>query len=176
MGGAEDEIKGDGVGFSVRIYLPKDEIDWKERLMGYTRKVTVDWSYPREFDSAYDSDKSYGQGLYQITRKFGENEKLLYIGIVKSPNRDFYKRITEHLGWLNDVRGQKFFRFGSIMPCQGLTIDEQLIEEVESVVIYESQPEYNEMKKNDYSTRHPIEVMNTGNYGFLPKLIDSNEH
>ena len=145
--------------------------------MAYTRRINVDWTYPREYNSAINSDHSIGQGLYQITRKIGDNETLLYIGIVTSKERDLYQRLEEHrTKWLDEVRGTIIIRFGRIVPCQGLTIDEKLIDEVESLLIFETQAKINIQKKQSYTVRHDIEVTNTGNYGKLPKVIDSNEH
>ena len=69
------------------------------------KRIEIKWSYPIEIDSAWNSDDSYGQGIYQITRLYRGIEPLYYVGLVKSHNRDFYKRINEHRSWIQETKG-----------------------------------------------------------------------
>lgn len=60
------------------------------------------------------------QGLYQVTRRWGDVEELLYLGIVWAAERSFHRRISEHRrDWLGAMRGVHF-RFAHVEPCRGL--------------------------------------------------------
>jgi len=72
--------------------------------MRKAKEIELRWTYPKEMNAAWESDDSYGRGIYQITRWFGDNESLIYIGLVKKKNRDFYIRLNEHWKWLENLR------------------------------------------------------------------------
>lgn len=138
-------------------------------------EITIKWSYPREFNSACACEHADERGIYQISRKFGDNETLLYIGLVKSSKRDFSHRIKEHLSWLNEYRGQKIIRFGKII-CLQKVYDLDLIEEVEGALIYQLKPFENTMKKQSYKIRKDLIINNIGYRGYIPQTIDTKNH
>ncbi|MCD4833274.1 MAG: hypothetical protein K8R31_05725 [Bacteroidales bacterium] len=143
--------------------------------MGYTTNITIKWTYPKEIDSAYESDESYGRGIYQITRRYGKYVSLLYIGIVKGENRDFYERLDEHWHWLEATKGLVKIRFGKILPKQGLTITEEMIETIEGAIIIQSEPKWNEKKINSYTIYKNLEIYNIGYRGFVNKIIKTKD-
>lgn len=144
--------------------------------MAYKRKIDIEWTYPKEMQSAYDSDDSYGQGIYHISRIWGDTETLIYIGLVKSTDRDFYKRLDEHWPWLKRVRGKVIIRFGKIIGKQGQSIDDGVYETIEGALIHELQPTENTMKKNSYTIHYDMIIKSTGYRGFVPKEISTDAH
>jgi hypothetical protein len=145
--------------------------------MAYSTNIVIKWSYPKGIDSAYDSDDSYGRGIYQITRWYGNNESLLYIGIVKGKERDFNERLDEHRYWLDATKGLVKIRFGKILPKQGLTISEEMIETIEGAIICDCdpQPKWNEKKINSYTIYKDLEILNIGYRGFVNYKIRTKD-
>ncbi|MGE4511701.1 MAG: hypothetical protein AB7D43_11435 [Sulfurimonadaceae bacterium] len=140
------------------------------------KNIKIEWTYPVEYNNALKHDLSSEIGLYQISRLFGENETLLYLGIVKSSNRTFKTRLAEHDYWLKEYKGTIKVRFGTIQRKQGLKINSQLIEDAESVLIYELKPIENTQKTCSYFINKELEVENIGYRGFLPKIVSSCRH
>jgi hypothetical protein len=140
------------------------------------KNIKIEWSYPVSYAKSLEHDLSSENGLYQISRLFGENETLLYIGIVKSPNRTFKERLIEHEYWIKECRGAIKIRFGIIQGKQGLQINSQLIEDAESVLIYELKPVKNTQKISSYSINKDLKIENIGYKGFSPKIASSDTH
>jgi hypothetical protein len=135
--------------------------------------VNVKWSYPRDFENAKETIMSYeGFGLYCISRIFGENETIIYIGKTKSRFRD---RLKEHQKkWILNYRGKIIVRFGTITIPE--TVTEDLLIDVESAIIYEIQPIQNTDKKNQYHFNKIYKIINEGYLGKLPKQICIKDH
>ena len=140
------------------------------------KRIEIKWSYPIEIDSAWNSDDSYGQGIYQITRLYRGIEPLYYVGLVKSHNRDFYKRINEHRSWIQETKGIMKIRFGKIVPKRGLQHVGTLIETIEGVLIFEHSPIKNKAKQSSYTIHHDVYITNIGYRGHMKKEICSNDH
>jgi hypothetical protein len=140
------------------------------------KNIKIEWTYPVNYYSALQHNSSSGTGLYQISRLFGKNETLIYLGIVKSPNRTFKKRLTEHKYWIQEYRGMIKIRFGIIQGKQGLQINPQLIEDAESILIYELKPIENTQKISSYSINKDLQIKNIGYRGFLPMTVSSCTH
>ena len=101
---------------------------------------------------------------------------MLYIGLVKAEERNFYQRLSEHWPWLLSIRGIVKIRFGKIVGRQGFTLTEAILETAEGALIWEHQPKENKSKKNTYSIHHHLVISNTGNRGKLNKVVDTREH
>ncbi len=144
--------------------------------MSRPKTIELSWTYPKIFDSAWESEQSYGRGVYQISRLFGTNEKLLYIGLVKGEYRNFYERLNEHFWWLQNVRGTIYIRFGKVVPRRGFSLTEEIIETLEGALIYEHQPPENTSKMKSYSIYHHLQITNTGYRGQLNKFLDTRDH
>lgn len=141
------------------------------------KTVQIKWSYPKAWESALASSEAMETGVYKISKVFGGLESLLYIGLVKGTGRDFYTRMNEHRkDWLGQVRGEKYFRFGKIRTFGNSIVNTDLVEEVESALIFEIQPPENTMKRSRYRIREDLIVKSTGYRGFVPKLIDTMSH
>lgn len=138
------------------------------------KSVTIEWSYPIVYSHAYEKDKCTENGIYYISRVFGGHETLIYIGKTVDC---FSNRLKSHEeSWLNTVRGEKYIRFGSIITPK--TYDNDLIEDIESAIIYEMQPQNNYMKTCSYTYRsgYFVNINNTGYRGVLPQIIDGKDH
>lgn len=102
--------------------------------------IVVEWSYPTKLDNIDTHWKCNDNGLYYISRKFGEKESPIYIGETK---RDFITRINEHYKSVSkffDKRGEKYIRLGTIVKPQSLkSYDEieikHLLQTIESVLV-----------------------------------------
>ncbi|MGK4568145.1 GIY-YIG nuclease family protein [Flavobacterium sp. 3HN19-14] len=138
------------------------------------KNAEIKWSYPRETDSALLSEICIESwGIYYISRKFGNNETLLYIGLAYHQN--FIKRIKQHKKkWLNKYRGTKYIRFGEFVKPQNISKD--LIEDAESCLIYELKPIHNKCKISSYSYSNEYKILSTGNRGVIPKVISMCDH
>lgn len=135
--------------------------------------IVVKWSYPREFENALGTVLSYeGYGIYCISRKFGGKETILYIGKTTRRYRD---RLKDHKNkWLHLYKGEKIVRFGTI--TQPVTVTQEIINDVESAIIYEIKPLQNTDKINRYFFTEEYKISNTGFKGLLPKYIDIYDH
>ena len=138
------------------------------------KKVVIDWSYPICYGHAYEKEVMLNKGLYYISRLFGDKETLIYIGKTMDC---YWNRLKSHEeNWLNDVKGQKYVRFGIIKTPEDY--DNDFLEDVESAIIYEMQPKYNYMKTCSYTYRsgYLLNIENSGYHGVLPRYINSEDH
>ncbi|GEM_PF-5243557 len=105
--------------------------------------------------------------------------KPIYIGIVKSDQRDFVERMREHhKKWIHQYhdKGQLFVKFATTYYwCKEEELP-QLIEDAESVLVFELKPYENTAKINSYRLAEHVLVSNTGHHAPLPKSIRSNRH
>ena len=138
------------------------------------RKMELEWSYPLKVDSALTKERCIKSwGIYYISRKFGGNETLLYIGLTFHQN--FLSRIVQHnKNWMNEYRGEKYIRFGEFPVGKSITKD--MIEDIESCIIYELQPIQNVHKKTSYTFTNKYKIISRGYRGLIPKEISSKNH
>lgn len=105
--------------------------------------------------------------------------KPIYIGIVKSDQRGFVERMREHhKKWIYQYheKGQLFVKFATTYYwCKDEELP-QLIEDAESVLVFEMQPYENTSKIGSYSISEHILVKNTGHHAPLPKSLSSKKH
>jgi hypothetical protein len=142
-----------------------------------TRNVELRWGKPCRWDLATGlPPQESDNGIYQITRVWGVEESLLYIGIVWADRRDFYTRMNEHRKqWLGQFRGVNY-RFAHVVPLRGLVRDRQLVEEIEGALINQLLPPYNDKKTVTYSLRRDLCIVSQGYRGEAPKRLNTGEH
>ena len=97
--------------------------------------IRINWNKALTLEDAIASNLSNTQGLYYISRVFGNKETSLYLGIATQHNtiRNRLKSHSEH--WLNLYRGKIFVRLGHIVYPK--TPDASIIDHAESAILYE---------------------------------------
>lgn len=139
------------------------------------RNVEINWSKPMLYENSYYNERVDGKGLYYISRKFGGNEALLYIG--KTYDCFFIRLLSHDENWLNKYRGTKYVRFGTI--SSPIVDDEEfkiLVKDVESALIYELNPVHNTMSTKSYTLTYECRIRNSGYHGVLPLEINMRDH
>ena len=133
------------------------------------KTAEIYWHYPKSIYSITKDPQYDGYlGVYAIYRKFGVNETLLYIG--KADKCSVRSRLKEHLKyWLSSYRGDKIVRIGEILKPYPLLSEH--IEDIESGLIYETQPIVNVSKRATYFCCNFHNILNTGYRGRLPRNI-----
>jgi len=137
-------------------------------------KVTILWSGPYSIDSAIERLRAYEDfGIYMVTRKWGQSETLVYIGL--SYWSDFAERIQCHRReWLYDLRGIRV-RIGRIRLGRGRIHSLERMRDVECLLIYVHQPIENVQCKSTYNGRE-LEIINLGRRGRLKRQIYSEDY
>ena len=135
--------------------------------------IEVKWSYPKAFEKIIETEIAQsGWGIYYISRKFGENETLLYIGITYAQN--FKARLDSHSwNWFKNYRGKKLIRFGEF--TNKIDVSNETIVDIESALIFEISPKHNTSKKSSYKFNSLYRIKNTGYRGEVPKLVSMKE-
>jgi hypothetical protein len=138
------------------------------------KDIIIKWTYPTKFNNAFEKEICSQYGLYYISRIFAGKETLIYIGKTIDSYSNRMKSHTDN--WLSTVKGEKLIRFGIIEKPK--IYDNNLVEDIESAIIYEVNPKYNWMKTVSYTYRsgYFVNISNIGYYGELPKSIDSKNH
>ncbi|MDV0442359.1 hypothetical protein [Methanorbis furvi] len=140
------------------------------------RQITVTWKKPRPIRDVIDDPNAIHIGLYCITSKKGENERLIYIG-KSSGGSGIRGRLKRHYEeWIDDRGGTKYVRMGIVETISKCDMNE-IIDMAESMLIYDSRPSKNEKKKNTYSYVNDCILENRSYHGKLfKKVIDSRNH
>lgn len=144
--------------------------------------IRIHWYDPLPFDEALQSDLTKTQGLYYITRQFGEKETSLYLGIARYNNTIKHRLESHRDKWLCDYRGRIYVRVGHIVyPCN-IDTDEMadIINHAESAILYDQEhaklfPE-NVAKRGSYSYTGLYRIENEGNIYQLKEKIRMHEH
>ena len=144
------------------------------------RNVTIHWDYPKKLDNLWYDDRIGNYGLYYISRKINispkPKETLLYIG---QTSNSFWERLNAHYyDWMFDHKGEKFVRLGRITSPELKNNEELklLIKDVESALIYDSQPKQNRKCKNRYGYYNYCYIINKGKRGNLKPTISMKDH
>lgn len=136
-------------------------------------KITIDWSYPVDLDTASYEQNENTIGIYYITRKFGNKVTDLYI---KKTIGNSKSMLQCQRYFLPDTgQGKRQVRLGTIVKPDDLSEIEkiQLIQEVESSLLYvmldKLQCNKQIISNINISDRHTI--LNTGYRGNIPEEI-----
>jgi len=134
--------------------------------------VKIEWSYPRTYDNIFYSPQINDIGIYCLSRKYGENETLLYIG---KTNHSFYSRLNSHKEWFEQYKGKRLVRLGTITWPK--KVDDRLISFIESALILATEPFENTHSRNSYSyyDDYEYQIINSGYRGILPKTISTKD-
>ncbi|MBQ9956568.1 MAG: hypothetical protein IJO99_03275 [Ruminococcus sp.] len=136
------------------------------------KTIKLYWSMPIEIDDFFDSEERKDVGIYYITRKHGNKETPLYIGMTSD---SFNNRMKSHKYWLKEYRGKIFIRLGRIISPNWYEWDkyQQLIHETESLLIYNMRDILRENTTNTKSVfiSEDTIVINYGHSSVIPKRI-----
>lgn len=137
------------------------------------RKITIEWSYPMEIDNILYDERMQDIGIYYITRDFGGNKSDLYIG---KTTYSFGSRLESHWwNWLDDYRGKKYVRLGTIVKPKNLSEDthKQLINDAEATLIFTMREQLLHNNKSTYSCNpsERLKITNVGRRGNIPEEI-----
>ena len=167
------------VGYFLRtLYFNYKKIEDEETKI---HTIKINWAKPITLEEAIDSELTNTQGLYYITRKFGNKETSLYLGIATKENT-IGNRLKAHCNnWTDLYRGKKYVRVGKITyPIYFNTRDNaELIEHAESALLYA--PEHknlfaeNVSKRKSYKFYDLYTVENKGDIFELKPIIDMAE-
>jgi len=133
--------------------------------------IRINWNKVLSFDEAIASDLSNTQGLYYISRIFGNKETSLYLGIA-TKNNTIRHRLNEHRDtWLKQYRGRIYVRLGHVIyPTKP---DASIIDHAESAIIYEQKDVFfeNTSKTKSYSYTDLYRIENEGDIFELKPII-----
>ena len=144
--------------------------------------IRIYWHKPLELSEAMSNDLSKIQGLYYITRMFGDKETSLYLGIARYENTIRHRLRGHDNTWLSSYRGKKFVRIGEIVYPK-YTDNHKLadiIYDAESAILFE--PAHKNLfpanidKRNSYSYSDLYRIENTGDIFELQSSIRMHEH
>ena len=133
--------------------------------------IRIHWNKALPLEDAIASDLSNTQGLYYISRVFGNKETSIYLGIATQHNtiRNRLKNHNEH--WLNLYRGEIYVRLGHIIYPHNP--DASIIDHAESAILYEQKDVFfeNTCKTKSYSYTDLYRIENEGDiFELKPKI------
>lgn len=108
---------------------------------------------------------TFSNGIYAISRVWGDTETLVYIGRTK---RELFKRINEHGYWLSNYRGSIIIRFGRLDAST--RVSPKLLADIEALLINAHDTIENTANRIKYSGRN-LTVINIGRRGLLIKTV-----
>lgn len=137
------------------------------------QEITIKWSYPMNIENILSDERMSDVGIYYITRRFGGHVSDLYIG---KTIYSFKSRLKSHWWyWLDQYRGKKRVRLGTIVKPQKLSEEEwiQLINDVEATLIFcmRDQLIHNTMCKQTCNPSQRLKILNIGWRGNIPAEV-----
>ncbi len=137
------------------------------------QEITIKWSYPMNIENILSDERMSDVGIYYITRRFGGHVSDLYIG---KTIYSFKSRLKSHWWyWLDQYRGKKLVRLGTIVKPQKLSEEEriQLINDVEATLIFcmRDQLIHNTMCKQTCNPSQRLKIFNIGWRGNIPAEV-----
>ena len=133
----------------------------------------------RGVEAARDSAISTWRQSHDLNVGAQNAPNLIYVGIVKSDQRDFIMRMREHEKkwlWQYTRKGHLRLKFGRVQYTVSDAELPQLIEDAESVIVFGMQPYENTAKISSYRIAEDIVVHNAGAHAPLKKTMRSTEH
>ena len=137
--------------------------------------IRIKWNDALLLDKAIESELSNAQGLYYLSRVFGENETSLYLGIATKHNT-IRNRLKSHRdSWLKLYRGKLYVRIGHITYPRNA--DASVIDHAESAIVYEQKDIFyeNTSKTKTYSYTDLYRIENEGDIFELKPTIRMHE-
>ncbi|MBH0238531.1 hypothetical protein [Methylobrevis albus] len=131
--------------------------------------IVINWTDEFDFDGLKKDRYSTERGVYQIIERGFGRQKLIYIGLVKGVTRSFYMRMNEHRkDWINGYYYYRYYvKFGIISRLDRRSVTDELIEDAESVLIFEHQPPQNTSKIRICRLAADLSIVNENRGPFL---------
>ncbi len=138
--------------------------------------IRIHWNKALPLDEAISSDLSKTQGLYYLTRVFGEKETSLYIGIATNNNTISHRLKAHRDHWLNLYRGNIYVRIGTVVYPR--EVNHHIIDHAESAIVFEMSDVFyeNTSKTKTYTYTDIYRVENEGDIFELKPKIRMQEH
>ena len=139
------------------------------------RIIRIQWNDPIELNEAIKSRSSEIQGLYYLTRVFGDNETSLYLGIATGENTIRNRLLSHKKEWLKLYRGKIYVRIGKVVYPK--SHDDSIIDHAESAILYEQSDVFyeNTCKTKSYSYTELYRIENEGDIFELKSRIRMHE-
>lgn len=138
--------------------------------------IRINWNTALPLEEAIASDLSNTQGLYYISKVFGNKETSLYLGIATQHNtiRSRLKSHKKH--WVTLYRGEILVRIGHVIYPKNA--DASIIDHAESAIVYEQSNVFfeNTSKTSSYSYTELYRIENEGDIFELKPKIRMHEH
>ncbi len=138
--------------------------------------IRIHWNKALPLDEAISSDLSKTQGLYYLTRVFGEKETSLYIGIATNNNTISHRLKAHRDHWLNLYSGKIYVRIGTVVYPR--EVNQHIIDHAESAIVFEMSDVFyeNTSKTKTYTYTDIYRVENEGDIFELKPKIRMQEH
>ena len=138
--------------------------------------ITLKWSVPIPIGEAIDDPDFISSGVYCIIRKYGSNMNLYYVG--KSAGVSVRGRLKKHQETtVKGKKGEKMVSFARVSKDDVGDMNlKSVIDDIESLLIYDAQPEYNIQKKCTLNVKNDFILKNAGHkFPFFKPSIDSGK-
>ena len=137
--------------------------------------IRINWNGALPLDDAIESSLSNTQGLYYITRVFGDKESSQYLGIATNNNTIRNRLRSNKEEWLYKYRGKIYVRLGHVVYPRNASHD--VIDHAESAIIYEHNGLLfeNTSKVKSYSYTDLYRIENEGDIFELKPIIRMHE-
>lgn len=137
--------------------------------------IRIYWNEAMLLEDAIESDIANSQGLYYITRVFGNKETSLYLGIATKNNTIAHRLKSHKENWLHLYRGRIYVRVGHVIYPKNP--DASIIDHAESAILYEQKDVFfeNTCKTKSYSYSELYRIENEGNLFELKPVIRMHE-
>ncbi len=137
--------------------------------------IRIQWNDALELDEAINSELSNTQGLYYVSRVFGNKETSLYLGIATEKNTIRHRLRGHKNNWLSLYRGTIYVRLGRIVYPSNP--DASIIDHAESAIVYEQSDIFyeNTCKTKSYTYTDLYRIENIGDIFELKPIIRMHE-
>jgi len=129
--------------------------------------IKIKWSKPYPFKEVFECEVVDERGLYCISRIFGANESIIYIGMATNTFRE--RLVSHENNWIDSCKGYKLVRLGRIVDRP---FTKRIVRHAENALIFELKPQENTMSIKSYTYEQEYVVHNIGNRGLLPPTVD----
>lgn len=154
----------------------------KGRTIMRDKIIRINWSTPFLLEDAIKNNLSKTQGLYYITRVFGQKETSLYLGIARNSNTIKHRLEGHRDWWLPEYRGKIYVRLGNIIypKLSDISKKSEIIDHAESAILFDPAhkkifPE-NISKRKSYTYSELYRIENVGDIFQLKPTIRMHEH